>query len=182
MAPADIVVSVDPGVSGGVAFLDLTSWASPILLSVHSMPVVKSTSRKGKVTRRPDAAALAALVRSGNPGRAVVELVASRPGEGHVNSFTFGKGCGIIEGVLAALGLPVVEVMPAVWKPAIRCPADKDKARARASELFPEHRGRWSRGMDDGRAEAALIGYWLARHGGGSVRPAIGRGQGPIEW
>ncbi|MBC7907617.1 MAG: hypothetical protein H7Y60_12860 [Rhodospirillaceae bacterium] len=41
-------------------------------------------------------------------------------------------------------------------------PADKDGARARASQLLPAHAGLWCRAKYDGRAEAALIAYYGA--------------------
>jgi hypothetical protein len=39
-------------------------------------------------------------------------------------------------------------------------PAEKDGARARASQLLPQHAGHWPLKKHDGRAEAALIALY----------------------
>ena len=62
--------------------------------------------------------------------------------------------------VVAANFIPLTMVAPLKWKRALGVPADKDGARARASQLLPAHAGLWCRVKDDGRAEAALIAYY----------------------
>lgn len=95
------------------------------------------------------------------------------PGDGKVQAFAFGRSVGVVRGVLEALGVPVDEVAPNVWKPAMRVPAEKDKARARASYLLPSAAKFWPLKKHDGRAEAALIGLYAFQRGL-AVRP--------IEW
>ncbi len=77
--------------------------------------------------------------------------------------FNFGRGYGQIEGVLAALEIPVTLVTPQVWKRSLSVPADKSASRARAAQLWPGLAGTFSRVRDDGRAEAALIGLYGAQ-------------------
>jgi crossover junction endodeoxyribonuclease RuvC len=144
------VIGIDPGASGAIALL-----RSGQLVRVLDMPTVKVGKRRRVI---PDA--LAAIVRDMAPDHAFVELVASMPSDGHVGAFTFGKSTGIIHGVLAGLLVPVSEIAPTRWKPAMQVNADKGKARARASQLFPGHSESWARVMDDGRAEAAMIGLF----------------------
>jgi hypothetical protein len=69
-----------------------------------------------------------------------------------------------------------------VWKKALGVPADKDGARARASQLMPENAWLWPLVKHDGRAEAALIAYWgirtldlIATGGIRETRPATER-------
>ena len=79
--------------------------------------------------------------------------------------FGFGRSLGVVEGVLAALGIPVTYVAPATWTKAMGKAQGKDASRRRAMELFPEHQQLFKRVMDDGRAEASLIAVWGIKHG-----------------
>jgi hypothetical protein len=101
---------------------------------------------------------------------AVVETPASMPGEGVVSSFTFGKNCGLIEGILYALGIKVFQTVPAVWKSQLNLSSTKKKSILKAEELFKDveidggiERFRKPVRIADGRAEAACLA-WLAAH------------------
>jgi hypothetical protein len=76
-----------------------------------------------------------------------------------------GEGFGIIEGAAAAAGLykPVNlrTVTPSVWKRKLGVTSEKKTSLELARELWPQFaERRFARKMDDGRAEAALIGYY----------------------
>lgn len=71
------------------------------------------------------------------------------------------RGIGIIEGILAGLGIPYTVVPPATWKRAMGVTADKSEAIVIAQRLFPACAHLLYRAKDDGRAEALLI----AEHG-----------------
>ena len=47
--------------------------------------------------------------------KVVLEKVHSMPGQGVASTFTFGQGFGQLQGVIAALGLQCVEVIPNKW-------------------------------------------------------------------
>lgn len=86
------------------------------------------------------------------------------------SAFQFGRGYGMIEGIVAALGWPIEYVTPQKWKKALGVPADKDDARARACQMMPQDSHLWTpqRGVFDkqqasGRADAALICLFGAR-------------------
>jgi crossover junction endodeoxyribonuclease RuvC len=85
---------------------------------------------------------LVAMVHRRGPERAFVEFVCARPGEG----------------VLGALAIPVTWITAPSGK---RCLglgfANKDAACSEAIKRWPKHASLFSRKMDDGRAEAALI-------------------------
>lgn len=147
-----MIVGIDPGASGAIAWLTDQGF----LIECRDLPHVP------KVGLIP--AILADWLRQ-DDRRAVhafVERVASRPGAGVAGMFNFGRNYGQIEGVLAALGVPVTLVTPQKWKNSLRVPADKGMARARAAQLWPGLAGTFSRVKDDGRAEAALIGLYGA--------------------
>jgi len=152
------VLGIDPGLSGAAAWLD-TSGA----LAVVDMPVLQ-IDRGKKAKREVDAAGLAELVRQHRPDVAIVERVGAMPGQGVTSMFSFGRSAGVIEGVLAGLGVPVTLVAPAAWKRALKVQSGKDGARLRASQLIPAGCGNWRLVKHDGRAEAALLAFWGLSH------------------
>jgi crossover junction endodeoxyribonuclease RuvC len=105
---------------------------------------------------------LAEIVFRSHAAKAFIEFVGARPGEGAVGAFAFGRSRGIVEGVLAAAGIPATFIAPAAWKRAVGIPPGregaKDAARAEALRRWPSHAALFARVKDDGRAEAALIG------------------------
>lgn len=102
-----LILGVDPGLSGGLALLRDGSVAA-----LHVMPVAD-----GEV----DGRGLAALLWPWWPGvdLAVVENVHAMPGQGVTSMFCFGRGLGVVLGVLAALGTRVVMPSPQRWKRAV---------------------------------------------------------------
>lgn len=150
-----ILCGIDPGLSGAIAFLDTAEGRC----DVHPMPTL-ALSRSGKNKREIDAYALADLLRSVRIGHAFVELVGPMPGQGVSSVGAFMRGYGVVLGVIATVGIPLTLVAPAKWKRALSVPADKDGARARASQLLPWSAHQWSRAKDDGKAEAALIALY----------------------
>ncbi|MGE5548417.1 MAG: hypothetical protein ACM33T_16045 [Solirubrobacterales bacterium] len=103
---------------------------------------------------------------AGPIAHAFVEAVGAMPGQGVSSVFAFGKVFGLVLGILAANFIPHTLVPPQRWKRTLGVPADKDGARARASQLLPAHAGLWCRAKDDGRAEAALLAYFGAMGAG----------------
>ena len=87
------------------------------------------------------------------------------PKQGVTSSFNFGRSKGVVEGVFAAAGRPIVYVSPGVWKRALGLSKDKGASRRRAIELWPDHTDKFRRAKDDGRAEAALIALWYVTKG-----------------
>lgn len=161
-----IVLGVDIGLNGAVAMLD----EDGELIAVEDMPCLPA----GPAGRSAiDAPRLANIVRKTRAARAFVEYVSARPGEGPVGAFSFGRSLGLIEGVLAAYGLPVTFLTPATWKRAAGVPPgaeNKDLARTRAMERWPRHAELFRRKCDVDRAEACLIGATgLMRAGAGEV-------------
>jgi crossover junction endodeoxyribonuclease RuvC len=144
-------IGIDPGAKGAIAL-----FRDGAFVAVYDMPTVEDKGRP-----RVDAAALGALVRRLAPHRAVVERVGAMPGQGVTSMFQFGRAVGMVEGVLAALLVPVSYVTPSQWKGALQVPRDKGGARLRASQLIPSGAECWPKAGHDGRAEASLIALWL---------------------
>lgn len=153
------ILAIDPGLSGAVACLRLEQ--DDITVSVADMPVMA----KGK-RNQVNGAELARIVRELDPTICVVEQVGSMPGQGVASMFSFGHSLGVVHGIIAALELPMVTVTPQVWKKQFGLDKDKERARAKAIQLFPGSCGALARKKDTGRAEALLIALWYAQtHG-----------------
>jgi len=147
-----VVIGIDPGKSGAIAFL-----VDGRLEAVYDMPVV------GNIISPHTLANLItwnAELDNGEPAVAVLEDVHAMPKQGVTSSFSFGRSLGVAEGVLGALGHPIVYVSAAKWKRALGLSADKGMCRRRAIELWPHMAAHFARVKDDGRAEAALIAHW----------------------
>ncbi len=156
MREALCIMAVDPGLTGAVAFY----FPSPDVLTVDDMPVAA-----GDI----DAATLAARVAQIRPDLSVVELVASRPGQGVASVFKFGCGFGMVRGVIAAAGVPLHLVAPSKWKRHFNLDAEKESARALALRLWPSRSDLFGRKRDHNRAEAGLLARFAAERivGGG---------------
>ncbi|PNE10333.1 MAG: hypothetical protein CR217_14905 [Beijerinckiaceae bacterium] len=156
-----MIVGIDIGVQGAVAMLDETG----ALLEISDMPVLKD----GPAGRRAvNAPLLAHIIFSSHATHAFVESANARPGEGPTGAFAFGRARGVIEGVLAAAGIPCSFITPPSWKRAVGLTlASKDASRAEAIRRWPNHAELFARVKDDGRAESALIAAaGLLRKGG----------------
>ncbi len=152
------ICGIDPGLSGALALFEDDRFNQVLDMPTFQMKTKRTVNADGVST----------ILREWQPDHVFLELVGSRPGEGHVGAFSFGEGVGVLRGVAAALLLPITRVTPAQWKIALKVPAVKDGARARATQLMPRAASNWQRVKDDGRAEAALIGLWGYRMGLGN--------------
>ena len=118
--------------------------------------------------RTIDEIELARLVDAASPiDTAFLEMVGPHRGEGALGAFSFGRGYGVVRGILRAHFIPIVDVAPIRWQRAMGIPAGagKDAARALAKERFQRDAALFVRVKDDGRADAALIAAWGLRHG-----------------
>lgn len=149
-----VTIGIDPGAGGAIALLTETS------LFVYDMPTMKMRRGEREV-RHTDASALASLLSRRLEGfsdaHAVLEKVSAMRGWGVSATFAFGRASGVIEGVLAGLGIPVSLVSPQRWQKVMSVNKGKDGARARAMQLYPKESELFARKKDDGRADAALI-------------------------
>ena len=154
------ILGIDVGLNGALALID----SDGALIEINDMPTLKD-GPKGRKT--VSAALLANIVYRSGATMAFVEMVNARPGEGAVGAFSFGRSRGVIEGCLAACGLPCRFIAPAVWKRAAGIPPGnaKDASRSEAIRRWPSMAAMFARAKDDGRAESALIGWAGMRKG-----------------
>lgn len=148
-----MIIAIDPGKSGAVAHLH----PDGRFCCVHDMP--------------DSASGLAALIRelisasNTTVMHAILEQVHAMPGQGVTSMFTFGKGVGVIEGVLAYARIPCEQISPQKWKREMGLgnKTDKEKSRLVALSLFPGSSQELRLKKHEGRAEAMLLGLWFAR-------------------
>jgi crossover junction endodeoxyribonuclease RuvC len=155
-----MILAIDPGAKGALAFFNPATGA----LELVDTPTVE-VKRGAKTKNEISAQMLAGIIRARSPSEAVVEKVGAMPGQGVSSMFQFGRGVGMIEGVLAALEVPVTYVAPQKWQRDVGARAGKDGNRQRAAELFPAYAQSFARAKDDGRADAALMAWWRATNG-----------------
>jgi hypothetical protein len=167
MSDARPILGIDPGITGGIAFLyplgakrthvsesgdgGKTETCFRFEIQAFDIPVVG-----GEV----DVDTLAALVEQHDPRLAIIERASAMPRQGVSSTFKYGVAYGSLR-TLCTLGrIPYHLVTPGRWKNYVKLNADKEKSRALAIQFWPGA-GCFSRKMDHGRAEAALI----ARYG-----------------
>jgi crossover junction endodeoxyribonuclease RuvC len=158
-----IVIGIDPGLSGAIAFIPRQgeSW-------VEDMPVL-TLSATGFVKRALNPHGLSRILRAHvssldlDPVNPVVfiERVNAFPGQGVASMFSLGMSFWGAFSVAATLAYETRLVEPKDWKRHFHLAKDKDLARGMAQRLFPHID--LSRVKDHGRAEALLIAAY-GRH------------------
>lgn len=125
-------IGIDPGVSGGLAILDVTGE----VLHLTKMP---ATERDLYDWLRANVSIRTIGV---GPGHvfAVLERVGASPQMGVVSAFSFGRGYGLLLGMLTALDVPFDQVSPSRWQAMMQCQTagDKNVSKRRAQQLFPK--------------------------------------------
>ena len=152
-----MILACDPGLSGALAVYDGKS------LDVRDMPTFTAKAGARQTDRKfIDEANAVRMIQNCRRGASIflIEQVGGIPGQSAPAAFTFGYGVGVVLTAARCAGYRIERVAPATWKSALKVPADKRAARARASELLPAYSGLWARQKDDGRAEAAMLALY----------------------
>ena len=148
------VIGVDPGQSGGVAFVtDSVAESIPMPLA----------------GREVDGRALADWFRFRQPTLVVVEKVGAMPKQGVSSTFKFGRNFGVILGVIEACGYSYRLVTPQAWKRAVLAGTSRDKLAAigYVHQMYPGidlTPGR-KRTPHDGMADAVCLAEYGRRFG-----------------
>jgi crossover junction endodeoxyribonuclease RuvC len=146
----DYVIGIDPGITGSICILDLDGNYIDHLL----MPSMKI----GKANRVNSAAIVAWLEQYKDAKHCYLEKVHAMPGNGSASMFSFGHSAGIAEGVIVAFGVPLTLVTPQSWKKTSGLIGkDKDVARTRAIQLYPNIRDLDFKGRGQALADSILI-------------------------
>lgn len=97
-----------------------------------------------------------------------LERVHSMPGQGVKSMFTFGENYGRWQGLLACHRLPFLNPTPQQWQKGMVKKSDGPDTKTRsyiaACRLWPNAEFTGPRGgIKDGRADAALMAYWVRK-------------------
>jgi len=148
-----IIIGIDPGFSGAIAHLSsnnaLEIWDMPIVADLKGRPIINLYELYEILSPKAKQNYVA-----------VLEQVASRPGQSAPSTFRFGQGYGALEMGLAAHKIEKKIVTPAKWKKYFGLSKDKGASRGLAIERFPKQASMFKRVKDDGRAEAALLALY----------------------
>ncbi len=143
------VLGIDPGCSGALVLVTEQGGYIDHL----AMPTIKVGTKS-----RVNGAAVAAWVRQYGITHAYLEQVGAMPGQGTASMFTFGHAAGVAEGILQGLNIPYTLVTPQAWKKSAGLiGSDKDAARSRAIQLYPEIRALDAKAKGQAIADALLI-------------------------
>jgi hypothetical protein len=113
---------IDPGLSGGVAFMN----DDGTLESIQKMPETEKDTSDIFSACPPLALA-------------IIERVHSFPEQGVSSSFKFGMHYGLLRGILVSIGIPFEDCPPQTWQRYMNCltHGDKNISKAKAQQLFP---------------------------------------------
>ena len=144
-----LIVGIDPGASGALVLLE-----DGVPIEWTMMP----TYKVGTATR-VHASELAHWLDWGKyVDHVYVEHVHAMPKQGVTSMFNFGHSCGTVMGVIGAMGYAHTMVTPQKWKKnAGLMGTDKDAARSRAIQLWPNWYDLNQKGKGQAYADAALI-------------------------
>ena len=152
------VLGIDPGCSGALVLITQRG----TYIEHLDMPTVKVGAKS-----RVNGAAVAAWLKKFHISHAYLEQVGAMPGQGTASMFTFGHAAGVVEGILQGMSIPYTLVTPQAWKKSAGLiGSDKDAARSRAIQLYPELRALDAKAKGQAISDALLI----ARHGAGVNR------------
>lgn len=148
-----MIIGIDPGVTGAVSFLSRNDLK---LIEVFDMPVMQNGKRQ-QINPYELQRLMALRLKDAWPESEIyLERVSAMRGQGVTSMFNFGISFGIIQGVIAGLGLPVTMVTPQSWKRRAKLIGkNKDEGRTLAQRLYPL--AELGRKKDIGRADAILI-------------------------
>lgn len=150
-----IVLGIDPGLSGALAFVEASMNGPPRLLRVADIP---TTGEKAK--RRVAIGPALDLIREIKPDHGVIERTQAMPDQGASSGFIYGRAVGALEAIVEGMLVPLTVIESTAWKKAHSLiKRGKEDSRQRAIHLFPGSAG-FERKMDHNRAEAALIAWY----------------------
>jgi hypothetical protein len=147
------------GLSGGLAIIEAVNGGVPTLIDVIDIPVVGTGAKQ-----RVDVIAIRNFIVVNQPTLALIERAQAMPRQGSSSGFKYGRAVGAIEAAIAMCGIAHEIIEPALWKRLFKLPGkDKEAARLRALQAFPNAHERLARKKDHQRAEAMLIALYGAQ-------------------
>lgn len=155
-----LYIAIDPGLHGGIAH----GWNGQDIEAVK-MPVIKNDGKKA-IDVMELSLFINRLLMSYKCGAGstitAVEKVHAMPGQGVTSMFTFGRGVGLIEGVLAGKHFPYELIRPQTWQTVLGG-IDKSLGKKRSIVYCQQKHPQLGK-LTDGQADAvAMLDYLVQR-------------------
>jgi crossover junction endodeoxyribonuclease RuvC len=148
-----VIAAIDPGIAGAIAII-----GSNTILHLDDLPTHKAQhGQRAKIRHELDLHAIAALLHQHEPAHCYVEAVHAMPKQGLTSTWRFAESYGQLQGIVAALGLPLSLIPPKTWQRHHRVGPERDALRQRAVQMFPSAAARLARKRDHNRACALLL-------------------------
>lgn len=146
-----ILLGIDPGLKGGISVYKDNNYFC------YEMPVKKI--KKDTVL---DIKKVIDILKDCSGGKCFLERSQAMPKQGVVSMFNYGKGYGILLGILHSFNIEVQEVTPQIWKKHFSLiKKEKIDSVSLAEIKNPKEEFRTKRGrILDGKAESFLILEW----------------------
>jgi len=122
-----IFIGIDPGLQGALVAIN----ENYTVLGKFKAPILKN--EKGK--NLYDVPQMVEILKQFNPNLVVLEKSQAMPGQGVSSMWAIGRGYGLWEGIIAALGYPYKLVHPKTWQKEILKDYDKSDTK-QASTLY----------------------------------------------
>lgn len=162
MSKTQFTLGIDPGKAGAIVLLQ-----DGKLIDIWDMPVTGKVSNKGSeinpqlLVKMIEEIFMLTDVDEEKTIVAVIEKVHSMPKQGVATTFAFGKGYGLIIGVIAAHNIPIKYVTPQAWKKHFSLIGTvKSASRTVALSMYPGHANMFKLVKHTDRADALLIGLF----------------------
>ena len=158
-----VFLGIDPGQTGCLALIQFLEESKVVRFFDPPLFQVKSGAKiKNEYNEIAMARALKEFSSLGTEVVCTLEKVSAMPDQGVTSMFNFGMGFGLWRGMLSAFEIPYSLVHPATWKAALMkdMPKEKDAARMRAIQLYPQAAAELARKKDIGRADALLLAHY----------------------
>lgn len=154
-----LVIGIDPGLTGGIALYNSEDKS----LIVHDTPTITlDFVKNGKKQKRKemDLIKTVELIKSFDCKKCYIEKVNAMPGQGVTGVWRFGENYGAYQGILTALDIEIVKIIPQRWKKYFKLSSDKDESLILARQLFINNIKDFKLKKDNGKAEASLIALY----------------------
>jgi len=155
-------VGIDGGLSGGI-----TALKDDKIIDIIKMPIIKSAKTKSEY----DVSEIINFLNKFEDPFVIFEKAHAMPKLGTVQAFNFGKGYGIIIGILSAMKIPFQIVHAKSWQKEMFSDMNKmDTKQASAiiaQRLFPDFDFRPTQRctkVDSGFTDSALLAVYGSRH------------------
>ena len=124
-----LYVGIDNGLKGGICFID----AAGKVVEKYIMPVVSSDKGKNEY----DLISMVTIFKGKEIELIALEKAHAYPGQGVTSMFSIGKGFGMWQGIIVALGLPYVVIPPQTWQGHVLAGMDRTDTK-QASILYAQ--------------------------------------------